>query len=235
MRSTSSTSLSDTARVAVRLAALLVLWGCASSAPPPLRAEEPFQSVPSAAPEAKAPVLGLEYGNRSTKATLQIDLGSEDVQVEMSGSPARRDTVKTVSVAPALQPAVPIVAPPPPPPPPPSAPSDSTVQKARRLVDSAVPHAAMPDSVTRRVVGSIRKAQEAFYKGRYPEAAESARKSIALWPTPEGWALLGSIQWTRGDKEEARRSWLKARELDPDFPGLAAMLESIPARTEAAP
>lgn len=229
MRSTSSTSRSDFGRTGGALGALLVCWGCATSAPPPLRAEESFQPVPAAATETKAPVLGLEYGNLSTKATLQIDLGSEDVQVEMSGAPARRDSARTVSVSQAPQSAVPVAAPPP------SPPSDPTAQKARRLVDSAVPRTVMPDSVTRRVVGSIRKAQEAFYKGRYPEAAESARRSVALWPTPEGWALLGSIQWIRGDKDEARRSWLKARDLDPDIPGLAAMLESIPARAEDAP
>ena len=195
---------------------------------PEMRVPDP----PPAVPESKSPVLGIEYGNKSTRATLQIDLGSQDVQVEMTGI-VRRDSVRPAAAPTPLPPQA--VPQPPAPPSPPSLP-DSSSLRARRIVDSAsVPRSSVPDSVTRRVVGAIRRAQEAFYKGRYQEADAEARRSVALWPTAEGWALLGSVAWVRGDKEDARRSWLRARDLDPDFPGLSAMLDPPTPRQEASP
>jgi hypothetical protein len=210
---------------------------------------EPVQA-PAPAEQKAAPVLGLEYGNRSTRATLQLDMGSEDIQVEMTGSPARRDTSRTEPRAQVVQ----VAAPTAPVPPPAAAPQppvceDSLLARARRLVDSAVRAAtkpqvrdssardsgsarpSVPDSVTRQVVAEIRKAQESFYKGRYQESAEHAERSIAIHSTAEGHALAGSICWVRKDRECARRHWLQARALDPDFPGLSAMLD----QQEAAP
>lgn len=221
------------------LVALTAMVGCASES----GANDTSPEIPSVAPvapasprpEPKQPVLGLEYGNRSTRATLQLDLGNEDIQVEMVGSPARRDTQPTETAPrnPAPKtPAAPIVQPPPPPP------DDSGAAQAKRIVDSASTRPARtsaPDSVTRRVVGDIRKAQEAFYKGRYQETYDLALRSIAIHPTPEGCALAGSAAWVLKDKESARRYWLQARALDPDFPGVAAMLDSPSTRAEDAP
>jgi hypothetical protein len=237
MRSTSSTSPSEFLG-ALATAALLCASGCASTPPVPDAEAGPNSGQGAAtapATEPKSPVLGLEYGNRSSKATLQIDLGNQDVEVVMSGS-LHRDTVRTTVPAPVAAAPAPAAAPAQAAPVAPTPPPEPDLKQARSIVDSAGAHrTSMPDSVTRRVVGAIRKAQEAFYKGRYQDADAEARKSVALWPTAEGWALLGSVAWVRGDKAEARKSWLRARELDPDFPGLDAFLDSTSARQEVAP
>jgi hypothetical protein len=216
---------------------LAVLGGCATetvSTDHPPEAPAPAPVAPR--PEPKQPILGLEYGNRSTRATLQIDLGNEDIEVAMSGSPSRHDATQTAPPQPptpaaaapvAKAPAQPV-----------AVPDDSGAAQARRIVDSAAARparAAVPDSVTRRVVGDIRKAQEAFYKGRYQETYDLSLRSIAIHPTPEGCALAGSAAWVLKDKESARKYWLQARSLDPDFPGVSAMLESISSRPEELP
>jgi len=217
---------------ATGLSALVLLCGCATESVSTDRSPELSPPAPARA-EPKQPVLGLEYGNRSTRATLQLDLGSEDIQVEMSGNPANRDASQNEkSPKGQKNPSAPLLQPPPP------APDDSGAAQARRIVDSASTRpsrTAVPDSVTRVVVGDIRKAQEAFYKGRYQDSYEFALRSIAIHPTPEGCALAGSAAWVLKDKESARRYWLQARALDPDFPGVAAMLESLPSRTENVP
>jgi hypothetical protein len=215
---------------------MLFLYGCATESVSTDRfIEVPPTPAPVVRAEPKQPILGLEYGNKSTRATLQLDLGNEDIQVEMVGSPAKHDTQRTetsprTTVARAPSPQL-VQAPPP-------SPDDSSTAQARRIVDSAAnrpSRASVPDSVTRRVVGDIRKAQEAFYKGRYQETFDLALRSITIHPTPEGCALAGSAAWVLKDKESARRYWLQARALDPDFPGVAAMLESLPPRVEDAP
>ena len=228
MRSISSTTRSDRFRVPTAVACLWLLatlGGCATES---VSTDHPPEAAPPAPAatraEPKQPILGLEYGNKSTRATLQLDLGSEDIQVEMSGNPSRGEASVTEA-----SPKAPKT---------PPAPDDSGAVQARRIVDSASTRpsrAAVPDSVTRVVVGDIRKAQEAFYKGRYQESYDLALRSISVHATPEGCALAGSAAWVLKDKESARRYWLQARALDPDFPGVATMLESLPSRMEAAP
>jgi hypothetical protein len=252
MRSPSSTTASEPppgrSALVLGVVSAALLAGCAAEplsngTPPPQ--EQPTEQ-PVYAQDAKAPVLGLEYVNKSTRATLQLDMGSEDIQAVMTGSPARRDSARAVAGAPTPQPSSVQVVQAPAAAAPQSMSEDSLLARARRIVDSAVrateqsrprdaagkaSRAAVPDSVTRQVVAEIRKAQESFYKARYQEAAEHAARSIAIHPTPEGYALAGSICWTLKDKDGARKQWLLARDLDPDFPGLAAMLDS----QEAAP
>jgi len=237
MKSISSTTRSEFRRTrieAAAFAALVFLCGCATESVSTERTPEAAPPAPAAPrPEPKQPVLGLEYGNKSTRATLQLDLGDEDIQVEMSGNPSRGEAAaaETVPKVPRT-PSAPLLQPSPP------APDDSGAAQARRIVDSAStrpPRAAVPDSVTRRVVGDIRKAQESFYKGRYQDSYDLALRSIAIHPTPEGCALAGSAAWVLKDKESARRYWLQARDMDPDFPGVATMLESLPPRLENAP
>lgn len=103
--------------------------------------------------------------------------------------------------------------------------------RARMLADSAVRDGReSADSTTAKVVAAIRKAQECFYQGRYAEASDLARLAIAIRPTAEAHALAGSISWVRKDREDARLHWLRARELDPNFPGLKAVLDSLESR-----
>jgi len=210
---------------------------------------EPFKSAP-AEPETqqKPTILTLEYGNRSAKASLQLDLTGTDVQIEMSGARTKNDTAWRNAPAPAAY------APSPSQPQNPSgqpvvvnvtsapganqgrqqaspAPEDSGTLRVRRIVDSTVTITTnkTPDSTLRKVVSHIRKSQELFYAGRYAEAEDKARRANELKPTAEGLALAGSIAWVRKDKDGAMRNWTQARELDPEFPGLAAMLDSATA------
>lgn len=216
---------------------------------PPPQSLEPFKSAPAEPAESpqKPTILTLEYGNRSSKASLQLDLSGTDVQVEMSGSRAKTDTAwRNTPSSPAATPGQqssngqpsgsPVVvnvssgaagrdprqA---------SGPEDSGTMRVRRIVDSTVTITTnkTPDSTLRKVVQNIRKSQELFYAGRYAEAEDNARRANELKPTAEGLALAGSIAWVRKDKEGARRNWTMARELDPDFPGLSQMLDSASA------
>lgn len=237
MKSRSSTTPCNRLRRAGLLAAcILTVAGCSvKPLPPPPDQAKP---VPAATEPDKPTILTLEYGNRSSKASIQIDLSGTDIQLEMTGS---RDSLrKPLPAAPQTashnlssgQPVVVNVA---------QNPSrsaapldDSGTIRARRIVDSAIPAGdpGMSDSTLRKVVQRIRKSQELFYAGRYPEAEDQVRRANELKATAEGLALAGSIAWVRKDKDGARRNWLKARELDPDFPGLSAVLESEPARQD---
>gem|GEM_PF-2961137 len=201
---------------------LALMGGCATESVPPPPGPQ-AATPPSARSDPKAPVLGLEYGNKSTRATLEMDLGDQDIQVEMTGNRSAPDTVRTRA------PAASAFA---------RTADDSGAAWARRIVDSASARPSsslLPDSVTTRVVAAIRMAQEAFYKGRYREAYDQARRSISIHATPEGCALAGSAAWVLKDMDSARRFWLQARALEPDFPGLSPMLDSLPSEREASP
>lgn len=101
--------------------------------------------------------------------------------------------------------------------------------RARMLADSALRGGNLAtDSTTAKVVAAIRKAQECFYQGRYAEASDLARMAISIRPTAEAHALAGSISWVRKEREDARLHWLRSRELDPSFPGLKSVLDSLP-------
>jgi hypothetical protein len=208
----------------------IVSPGCAVHPPP--GAQAPAPAVPLQTPPEKPTLLTLEYGNRSSKASLQIDLSSTDVQLDMSGSRPPKDTAARTAAKPAgstatepsPQPAAAAVA------------EDEGTQRARRLVESTrVQPGEAPDSTVRKVVQLIRRSQEMFYAGRYAEAEDNARRANELKPTAEGLALAGSISWVRKDRQTARRHWQAARELDPDFPGLAEVLDSAAPRQELSP
>ena len=232
MKSRSSTT--PCSRVCLLAASVLAVAGC-SVKPLPPAADQALPPFISPEPE-KPTILTLEYGNRSSKASIQIDLSGTDVQLEMTGS---RDSIRkqpsaaastAAQAPPTAQPVVVNVSQNP------SRPvaEDSGSLRVRRIVDSASPKGdqGISDSTLRKVVQRIRKSQELFYAGRYPEAEDQVRRANELKPTAEGLALAGSIAWVRKDKEGARRKWLEARELDPDFPGLSAVLESEPARQD---
>lgn len=223
MSSTSSTTPSS-----LRRAALLALLatGCATSVPAGSAAapegERPAAPVPVAPPAPPpAPVLNLEYGNLSTKATFQVDLSGTDVHVELVGRRAPADTGRpaaagaTGSASRGVTENV-------------TRTEEAVTGRARLLADSALRGAGQnADSTTARVVAAIRKAQEYFYQGRYSEASDAARRAISIRPTAEAHALAGSISWVRKEREDARLHWLRARELDPAFPGIASVLDSL--------
>jgi len=214
-----------------------VLVGCSQTPPASQPSQAPVNPKhKSADPEAPRPTLiTIEYGNSTSKASLQVDIANNDVYVDMSNTRARSvDTVRAPAPqAPQMMmmPQMQMQS---------SQPQvirhvnvDSSVREdTRKIVDASVrPGASDSDGTTLKVTSSIRKAQDAFYKGSYEEAQILARKSIEARPTPEAHALAGSIAWTLKDYPLARFHWKQALTLDPDFPGVADMLARIPAET----
>jgi len=219
--------------------ALLSLSGCATKRSLP---SAPKASNPTVSQNADRPtMLNVEYGNAASHASIQVDLQSNDVYVEMNGAAPRKDTVvrnvsATASASPQI---VPIYMPQ-------NGPqnvtgagsssvrTDSVIRReeTRTIVEaSAREQKASRDSVTARVVASIRKAQDAFYQGRYTDAQALAQRSIEDHATPEAHALAGSIAWVQKDYATARKQWNAALALDPEFPGVAAMIQKLPSET----
>ncbi len=238
-------------KLSLVLLAGAVLSGCASSNRVPdaeAAQANAAQSRAKAAPaEAPRPTLvTIEYGNATSKASFQVDIANNDVYIDMSNTRARTDTVRIPAPAQAAAPAQPQPQPQWLTPPSQYAPQqptgpqeirhvnvDSSVREdTRRIVDATSRPQAGDSGATLKVTASIRKAQDAFYRGSYDEAQILARKSIETRPTPEAHALAGSIAWTLKDYPLARFHWKQALSLDPDFPGVADMLVRLPAETE---
>lgn len=222
-----------------------VLSGCASTNRVP-DAEAAYanaaQNRTKAAPaEPPRPTLvTIEYGNATSKASFQVDIANNDVYIDMSNTRARTDTVR--SPAASAAPGQPQWLTPPPQyaPQQPTGPQeirhvnvDSSVREdTRRIVDASSRPQAGDSGATLKVTATIRKAQDAFYRGSYDEAQILARKSIETQPTPEAHALAGSIAWTLKDFSLARFHWKQALSLDPEFPGVSDMLVRLPAETD---
>lgn len=67
--------------------------------------------------------------------------------------------------------------------------------------------------------------------GKLSKAEDALRKSVALGPTAARWVLLGDVQSSLGEDDEAKRSFLNALELEPQDDeaifGLAMLLRSV--------
>jgi predicted negative regulator of RcsB-dependent stress response len=86
---------------------------------------------------------------------------------------------------------------------------------------------SVPATVTNKVISEIRIAQERFYKKEYESALEHINKSIAMHGTAEGYAVRGSVLFMLDRTDEARESWKKALQLNPDMPGLNDMIQML--------
>jgi len=153
----------------------------------------------------------LEFANATAKASMQIDLSSTDVQLDMRTRP-RKDSIVRVRDTATLRP--------------------SNLPGASPAAVAAAPASPAPtDSVTRAVVAGIRLAQDRLLRGEFAAARSAVDASLALRPTPEAHALAGSIAWMGGDRDRARSEWKAALALDPSHPGVQEAL----ARSETAP
>ncbi len=215
MRSPSSTTRSEPL-IAARL---LTVGLCACGL---------LQASPSDAAPEPPTVLNVQYGNQAARASLQVDLQGSDVYVEMTGRAPRGDSSSAASM--------------------PmretnasedgrssshssSSRTDSVFRREEtRSIVEAAGRAEARDSVTARVVGAIRKAQEAFYQGNYADAQRLAQSSLEEHPTAEGYALSGSIAWVQKDYSMAGRQWRAALALNSEYPGVSAMLQKLPGK-----
>jgi hypothetical protein len=225
-----------------------LLLGCGGTKPPdPEPQASPAYSSAEAA-EKRAGTISFHYSNSSTDANMALDLGSDDVYLDMTGKPAkpeapaprRRESMERP--APGDQDAAPAPAPSPsnsPARPGPESFAPSPSPAATRPNSQARPdprqdlppeeennNAYAPD-VTDKVLSGIRKAQEFFYQKRYNEALDMVRSSLDARPTAEGHALAGSIHYMLGQPGLAKRHWQQALRLNPDMPAVVNMLEKI--------
>jgi hypothetical protein len=188
-------------------------------------------------PEKASGVVTFRYANKSTSADLQVDLGSTDVHLEMTGRPAEQaraaagqgadqDAPRADASRAGQETRQPHSSPDPAGRPMPPAPG---ADKPRPEPDTEEEESG-PDQhqdVTDKVLQGIRKAQEYFYQKRYPEALQMVRQSLEARPTAEGHALSGSIHYMMGATGLARRHWQQALRLNPDMPAVTHMLERI--------
>ena len=61
------------------------------------------------------------------------------------------------------------------------------------------------------------QAQTALFEGRFAEARDAATRSLALFESDYGLALLGSIEFMLGNREEALRLWNEAQRRNPSI------------------
>jgi Flp pilus assembly protein TadD len=180
-------------------ACLLALAGCA---PAPMRAAPAAATAPE--PPAPGTLVTLEFANATAKASMQIDLASTDVQLDMRTSP-RKDSVLRRGDNTALR-------------------ASSLPGATPSTAATAAPLPSPTDSVTRAVVAGIRQAQGHLLRGDLAQARSAVETSLALRPTPEAHALAGSVAWVGGDRDRARAQWKAALALDPAHPGVAEAL-----------
>jgi hypothetical protein len=217
-----------------------LVWGCGGSAPAPeSEHHREVLDTPSknAAGEKGSGGINFVYSNKSTDARMDIDLGSTDVYLEMSGRPAksidetghdRGSSEKPAAQANRSNP---------------MAPSQASNEEpelagpakesgAKRFNKKPMAEDTEPvtenvnnEDVTAKVLAGIRRAQELFYQKRYTEALQMVRQSLDASPTAEGHALAGSICYMMSKNGLARRHWEEALRLNPDMPAVVNMLE----------
>jgi tetratricopeptide (TPR) repeat protein len=78
--------------------------------------------------------------------------------------------------------------------------------------------------ISQEVLREIREAQQSFYEKRYAGALEQVRRSLEKQETAEGYALMGSILYVMGQKQNAKNSWERALEINPNMPTVLDML-----------
>jgi hypothetical protein len=226
-----------------------LLAACGGTKAPDPAPESPSYPGSEAAVEKRAGSLTFHYNNKSTEASMALDLGEDDVYLDMTGKPAkpeeiagparRRDQADRSGDAenpslsdrtpPAPSPMTSAPRPGPENAPPAPSPAKTSPGRPDPKADPASetePESAGPD-VTDKVLSGIRKAQEFFYQKRYNEALDMVRSSLDARPTAEGHALAGSIHYMLSQPGLAKRHWQEALRLNPDMPAVVNMLEKI--------
>jgi len=210
------------------------LLSCSSN--PPAQEEADFVPTPTSG-EAKSQVaskgvtkLSMTYSNEASSLQLGLDPYDENLDIRMTRTPkpvpavkevVRKDTVfiqnaHQTSVQPTqtLQQQAPIVV-------------RDTVRKVDTMIVSELDSAALAEEMLRReqelqrklaeAMAQIRRAQSYFYKNDYASAWRLVKAAQEIYPTAEGYAMQGSIQYMLGDKEQAKVYWTEAVQRDPNL------------------
>lgn len=210
------------------------LFSCSSN--PPAQEDAEFIPTPTSG-DAKSQVtsrgvtkLSMTYSNEASSLQLGLDPYDENLDIRMTRTPkpapavkevVRKDTVyvqnahqTTVQPAQVVQPTAPIVV-------------RDTIRKVDTMIVSELDSAALSEEMKRReqelqrklaeAMAQIRRAQTYFYKNDYASAWRLVKAAQEIYPTAEGFAMQGSIQYMLGDKEQAKQYWTEAVQRDPNL------------------
>lgn len=160
--------------------------------------------------------MRIQYGNKSSKVNMIVDVNNQDVYLKMSGEPESPAEEKFPWLGKKPQE------------PPPGGEGDSLPEERdwEELVDMTQASALDGKNVA-KVIAEIRKAQEFFYQKRYAEALDMVKLSLQKQETADGYALMGSVLYMMGDSDGARDSWMQTLRLNPDMPAVGNMLQRL--------
>ncbi len=209
------------------------LFSCSSN--PPAQEEADFVPTPTSG-EAKTQVaskgvtkLSMTYSNEASSLQLGLDPYDENLDIRMTRTPkpvpavkevVRKDTVyiqnahQTVQTPQTIQQQAPIIV-------------RDTIRKVDTMIVSELDSVALAEEMLRReqklqrklaeAMAQIRRAQTYFYKNDYASAWRLVKVAQEIYPTAEGFAMQGSIQYMLGDKEQAKVYWTEAVQRDPNL------------------
>lgn len=78
-----------------------------------------------------------------------------------------------------------------------------------------------------KAIALIQKAQERVYKKDYDSAKDYLSQSLKILPTPEAFALMGTISYVQQNKLGAKYYWQKSLELDANQTKVKKALEGL--------
>lgn len=78
-----------------------------------------------------------------------------------------------------------------------------------------------------KAIALIQKAQERVYKKDYDAAKDYLTQSLKILPSPDAYALMGTINFVNQNKLGAKYYWQKSLELDPNQTKVKKALESL--------
>jgi tetratricopeptide (TPR) repeat protein len=93
--------------------------------------------------------------------------------------------------------------------------------EAYALIDKALK--AKPDEPA--IIDSMGWVQ--YRRGKLDEALKHLKRAFELQPDAEIAAHLGEVLWVSGQRDEARATWAKGREIDPDNEALAETIQRL--------
>ncbi len=183
----------------------------------------------NASPSNESTKMQITYSNRSSQMNITFDLNNQDVFLQMTGSPYRKDNIDTYSPTPSQnKPSNNPTHSQSPSPQAPNSPPPSGEGWNLPLQDSTSGELKTSNSThLHMVLAELRKAQELFYQKKYKEAMDMTLQSLNKEETAEGHALMGTILYVLGNKNGAEKSWKQSLKLNPDMPNVTNMLNKI--------
>jgi tetratricopeptide (TPR) repeat protein len=173
--------------------------------------------------------MKIRFQNQLGEMEYLLDPTDEDVAISMTGKPVRepKNSDKAEQILPpsnTSKPETVFVAP--------QKNPDQNAKNSAQNLDSIAPplsiaDAPQNDSLLRKVVSEIRKAQEFFYAKNYENALSSCEKANGMRETAEAYSLIGSIYYVKNQRDLALKAWIKALVLNPDLPSVTKLVKKL--------